>query len=65
MTKSRLEVPSSEFGVIPREAELGGDDLPRSIGQLTPARAPEPSGITLADSAAKAKRRTSRESIQK
>ena len=37
----------------------------RSISQLTPARAPEPSGITLALSSANWKRSTSRASIQK
>jgi len=64
MTKSRLEVPSSEFGVVAAKPSSAAT-MSRSIGQLTPARAPEPSGITLEEPAAKAKRRTSRESIQK
>ena len=64
MTKSRLEAPSIEFAVRcskPRSSATAR----RSISQLTPARAPEPSGITEALSSANWKRRTSRPSIQK
>ena len=45
------------------EPELGGD-RGRSMSQLRPARAPEPSGITAAARSAAAKRSASRRSIQ-
>src|SRR3954467_4267662 len=62
--KPRLEEPSIELWETwakPRSAATES----RSISQLTPARAPEPSGITEALSRANWKRRASRASILK
>src|SRR4051812_2835600 len=63
-TKSRLETASTEFGATAAKPSSRATS-PRSVGKLTPASAPAPSGSSDVDPRTNSKRRASRRNIQK
>src|SRR5215212_4240691 len=63
-TKSRLETASIEFAMTPAKPSSEATSR-RSVGKLTPASAPAPSGRSAVDPSTTSKRRTSRWNIQK